>query len=128
MPTGPTVFLVDDNADLRHSLEWLLVHAGFKVETYISGEQFLKRCRRDVPGCVVLNVEMTLMSSRDVQQQMTAEGWGLPVVALTSDSRSSAGVGAIEAGAFTLVEKPFRPQDLVERVREALDYNGRKTK
>ena len=78
--TAPTVFLVDDDAAVRDSVSMLLDTAGYRVETFESGEAFLGSGRLDDPGCVILDLRMDGMSGLDVQAALGAEGSKLPVI------------------------------------------------
>ena len=124
MATEPTVFLVDDNVDVRNSLQWLFRHSGLLVEAFSSAEQFLTGCDRDRAGCVVLDLHMPGMSGLELQQKFIEEDWCTPVIVLTGRADVSTAVRAMEAGAHSFVEKPFDPQVLMTRIHEALEMDA----
>jgi two-component system response regulator FixJ len=119
----PTVFVVDDDADLRDALAQLLETAGLAVESYPDGPSFLRGYEQDRPGCVLLDVAMPGMSGMEVQAALTARGEMLPVVFLTGHGDIPMAVRAVQAGAMDFLEKPVTGADLVERVRRALAHD-----
>ena len=118
---APIVFVVDDEEHMGNALRRLFVSAGLPTEVYATGEAFLARSSHDVPGCVVLDVGMPGMGGLEVQAQLHSCAAGLPVVFLTGAAEVPVAVAAMRAGAADFVEKPFDNDDLLRRVRAAIE-------
>jgi len=112
--------IVDDDAAIRDSLEWLLKSRGVAVRSWESGEAFLGALSAAPRGCVILDVRMEGMSGIEVFDQLLARGFRLPVIFLTGHGEVQMAVAALKRGAFDFVEKPFNDNQLVDRVIEAL--------
>jgi len=117
---NPTVFVVDDDSDLREALVQLLETAGLSVAAYADGPSFLRAYEHDRPGCVLLDVAMPGMSGLEVQAALTARGEAIPVLFLTGHGDVPMAVRAVQAGAVDFLEKPVSGASLVERVRRVL--------
>lgn len=115
-----TVFVVDDDSSLRRSLELMLTEHGWAVESFETGRDFLDRADRDAAGCVVLDQNLPGMDGLEVQRQMDAENWVMPVVFLTGFGTVDTAVSAMKTGATTYLSKPVDPDALVAAVQEAL--------
>lgn len=120
----PTVFVVDDDRDMRDSLQWLLESAGFRVESYESAEQFLRRGELRRPGCMLLDVRMPGIGGLGLLERMNRSAAHLPVILFTGHGDVTMAVNALKAGAFDFVEKPATHQQILERVEHALAFNG----
>jgi len=118
--SGAIAHVVDDDAAIRDSLEWLLKSRGVAVRSWVSGEAFLDGLSATPRGCVILDIRMEGMSGIEVFDQLLARGFGLPVIFLTGHGEVQMAVGALKRGAFDFVEKPFNDNQLVDRVLEAL--------
>jgi two-component system response regulator FixJ len=116
----PTVFIVDDDPDVRESLRLLLEHAGLLVTTYPDGRSFLAACTPETSGCVLLDLAMPGMSGQDVQSALAASAIDLPVLFLTGHGDIPSAVHAVQAGAVDFLEKPVRSEVLLDRVQSAL--------
>jgi two-component system response regulator FixJ len=116
----PTVFVVDDDADLREALVQLLEAAGLQVASYPDGAAFLAACEQDRPGCLLLDVAMPGMTGLEVQAELTRRGNPLPIVFLTGHGDIPMAVRAVQAGAVDFLEKPVTGGTLLERVHRAL--------
>src|SRR5262245_17006020 len=125
-----TVFVVDDDAALRTSLETLLGTAGLEVETFESGREFFDVYAPDRPGCLVLDLRLRGESGMDVLDRLRAEHASLPVIMLTAHGDVPTSVHALKGGAIDFLEKPMRPTVLIARIREALelDRSARETR
>ena len=121
MTAEATVFVVDDNVGVRKSLRALLESAGFAVETYASGEEFLAAYDPERPGCLVLDVRLRHGSGLDVQDELRRRKTALPIIVLTGHGDVSSSVRALKAGAVDFLQKPAPPKVLLERIRAALD-------
>ena len=123
MTTGPTVFVVDDNASVRKSLRALLESAGIGVETYASGEEFLEVYDPDRPGCLLLDVRLRQSNGLDLQDELRRRKAMLPIIVLTGHGTVPTSVRALKAGAVDFLLKPTPPKMLLERVRAAIDVD-----
>ncbi|WP_076070787.1 response regulator transcription factor [Sphingomonas montana] len=120
-----TVHIVDDDEAIRQSVGFMLRKAGFDVETYVSGVQFLKQANRSTPGCVLLDVRMPEIDGLEVQTRLAAQGILLPVIMLTGHGDVTLAVRAVKAGAIEFLEKPFERTALLAAIEEALRQAGR---
>lgn len=116
----PTVFVVDDDEMVRDSLRWLLEAAGFKVETFASGEDFLKGYDPGWPGCLIVDLRMPGMSGLDVQKALTEEKIPIPTIFLTGHGTIPHAVRAMRRGAVDFITKPYNDQTLLDRVEQCL--------
>jgi two-component system response regulator FixJ len=117
MPENKLVHIVDDEDSIRRSLDFLLRSAGYRTERWEDGEAFLKGADKGEPACVLLDVRMPGMDGLQVQAEMGARGYNLPVIVLTGHGDISTAVRAMQGGAIDFLEKPFNR----ERLLEALD-------
>ena len=120
-PNWPVVIIVDDDASMRAALRRLFVSADVAVELYASGTLFLAQAQLDRAGCLILDVSMPDMSGIEVHARLKERGVGLPVVFLTGSSDIPIAVAAMREGAVDFIEKPFDSNDLVLRVRKAIE-------
>ncbi|MBI1815807.1 MAG: response regulator transcription factor [Deltaproteobacteria bacterium] len=120
MTDEPKVFVVDDDAAMRESLQWLIQSVGVAVETFATAEEFLDAYDPGRPGCLVLDVRMPGMGGLNLQQELNRREIGLPIRIVTGYAEVPMAVRALKAGAFDFIEKPFSDQLLLERVRQAI--------
>lgn len=120
MPTEKLVHIVDDDDRVRRSVAFMLKHAGYRVESHVSGVEFLKSFKSVERGCVLLDVCMPQMDGLEVQQEMAVRGIDMPVVILTGHGDITAAVKAMRAGAVNFIEKPYEKEDLLHAIEEAL--------
>ena len=118
--TIPTVFVVDDDDDLRDALCQMLEAAGLEVEGHAEGASFLASHRKDRPGCLLLDVAMPGIGGLAVQQALKERGLQIPTVFLTGHGDIPMAVRAVQAGAVDFLEKPVEGSALLEHVRRAL--------
>ncbi|HYH23171.1 MAG TPA: response regulator transcription factor [Azospirillum sp.] len=116
-----TVYVVDDDPAMRHSLAWLIGSVGLTVSSFASGEEFLKAWHPDQPGCLVTDVRMPGMSGLELQEALARAGSILAVIVITGHADVPMAVRALRAGAVDFIEKPFNDQHLLDRVHEALE-------
>ena len=116
----PTVFVVDDDEAVRNSLRFLLKSVGLATQSYGSASEFLQNYRPQQPGCLVLDVRMPGMSGLELQQQLNVRGAVIPVIFITGHGDIPMAVEAMQHGAFDFLQKPFRDQDLIDRIQRAL--------
>jgi two-component system response regulator FixJ len=123
-----TVFVVDDDEGARNSLRFLLKSVGLPAVTFSTAQAFLAAYEPHQPGCLVLDVRMPGMSGLELQQELNRRGAVVPVVFVTGHGDVPMAVEAIQQGAFDFVQKPYREQELLDRIQRALvkDQENRK--
>ena len=120
---APTVFIIDDDADVRVSIQGLLKSVGLRSESFESPREFLGSQRSDGPSCLVLDVRLPGISGLDVQHQLAEAGVQLPVIFITGHGDIPMTVKAMKSGAVEFLTKPFRDQDLLDAIQQALDLD-----
>jgi FixJ family two-component response regulator len=127
MEPDKLVFVVDDDAPLRDSLADLLRSIGLRVETFSSAQEFLQTKRPDMPSCLVLDVRLKGLSGLDLQKRLVEGDVDIPIIFITGHGDIPMAVQAMKAGAVEFLRKPFRDQDLLDAVQQALerDRKGR---
>ena len=120
----PTIFVVDDDSAVRDALKLLLRSVGQSVETFGSGQEFLEAYSEDRPGCLVLDIRMPGMSGLELQQKLNERHSILPIIFITGHGDVPMAVEAMQAGAVDFIQKPFRDQDLIDRINQALEKDG----
>ena len=115
-----TVFVVDDDDAVRNSLRMLLKSAGVHAEAFASAQEFLSTYDVSHPGCLVLDVRMPGMSGLEMQHELNLRGATIPVIFITGHGDIPMAVEAMQHGAFDFLQKPFRDQELLDRVQRAL--------
>ena len=124
MRADSTVFIVDDDEAMRNALHFLGEVIGLKMETYASGQAFLDSYTADRPGCLVLDLRMPGMSGLELQAQLILSRIHLPIIVITGHGNAPEAQRALEAGAVDVIEKPFKPQVLIDRICNALQQYG----
>jgi FixJ family two-component response regulator len=120
----PTIFVVDDDAAVRDALKLLLRSVGQPVETFASAQEFLDGYSEDRPGCLVLDIRMPGMSGLELQQKLNEKHSILPIIFITGHGDVPMAVEAMQAGAVDFIQKPFRDQDLIDRINQALEKDN----
>jgi RNA polymerase sigma factor (sigma-70 family) len=115
------VFVIDDNASMRNALTRLIQSVGLAVRTFASPQEFMASEHGDVPSCLVLDVRLPGISGLDFQRKLTEAGIGFPVIFITGHGDIAMSVRAMKAGAVEFLTKPFRDQDLLDSIYQALD-------
>jgi FixJ family two-component response regulator len=115
------VFVVDDDAAVRRSLDNLIRSVGLRAETFASAQEFLSSKRPEVPGCVVLDVRLPGLSGLDLQKRMAEADMEIPIIFITGHGDIPMTVQAMKAGAVEFLTKPFREQDLLDAIQQALE-------
>lgn len=115
-----SVYIVDDDEAVRSSLRFLIRSVGLPAQVYASAADFLAAYDRRDPGCLLLDVRMPGMSGLELQQELNRRGATLPVVFITGHGDVPMAVEAMQQGAFDFLQKPFRDQDLLDRVQRAM--------
>ena len=118
-----TVFIIDDDAGVREAIQGLLKSVGLQSESFASPQEFLKNWRSNGPSCLVLDVRLPGVSGLDVQQHLSEAGVHVPVIFLTGHGDIPMSVKAMKSGAVEFLTKPFREQDLLDAIQQALDLD-----
>ena len=118
-----TVFIVDDDEDVRASLVWLFESAGLAARSFASAEAFLASREAQRPGCVVLDLRMPGMDGSGLFQQLQEQGSAFPVIFLSAHGDIPTAVRLVQQGAFDFVQKPFAEGEIVAKVKKALSRN-----
>jgi FixJ family two-component response regulator len=116
----PIVIVIDDDESFRRSTERLIRLSGFKVQSFRAATEFLKAERPNAPACIVLDVRMPGLSGLDLQKELARTGIEIPIIFITGHGDIPMSVQAMKAGAVEFLTKPFREQDLVDAIEEAI--------
>ena len=118
---NPCVFVVDDDRSMRESLSSLIRSTGLNVQTFASAQEFLTSQRADAPSCLVLDVQLPGLSGLDLQQELTKVNAPIPIIFITGHGDIPMTVRAMKAGASEFLTKPFRDNDLLNAVEQAIN-------
>jgi FixJ family two-component response regulator len=118
---APTVFVVDDDAGVRASIQGLLKSVSLRSESFGTAQEFLRRKRPDGPSCLVLDVRLPGVNGLDFQRQLADAGIQIPIIFITGHGDIPMTVKAMKSGAVEFLTKPFQDQDLLDAIRQALD-------
>ncbi len=120
-PAGaPTVFVIDDDAAVRASIQGLLKSVGLRSESFETTQEFLRSKRPDGPSCLVLDVRLPGVNGLDFQRELADTGVRIPIIFITGHGDIPMTVKAMKAGALEFLTKPFRNQDLLDAIHQAL--------
>jgi FixJ family two-component response regulator len=119
-PEKPIVFVIDDDALVRESIEDLLQSVGLEVQLFASPGEFLRARRPGQPGCLVLDVRLPEQSGLDFQNALAGTDMDLPVIFITGHGDIPMSVRAMKSGAVEFLTKPFREQDLLDAIQAAI--------
>jgi len=117
---GSTVFVIDDDAAVRASIQGLLKSVGLQSESFASAQEFLSESRTDGPSCLVLDVRLPGVSGLDFQHKLAEAGVQIPIIFITGYGDIPMSVKAMKSGAVEFLTKPFRDQDLLDAIQQAL--------
>jgi FixJ family two-component response regulator len=121
-PAAPsTVFVIDDDALVRAAIQGMLKSVGLRSETFSTPQEFLRAKRPDGPSCLVLDVRLPGVSGLDFQRELADEGVRIPIIFITGHGDIPMSVKAMKSGAVEFLTKPFRDQDLLDAIYQALD-------
>jgi FixJ family two-component response regulator len=115
-----TVLVVDDDADARQSLEFLIRSVGLNIRSYASAADFLASPDVESAGCLVLDLRMPGMSGLELQERLNEMNVGIPIILLTAYAEVPIAVKAMKAGAIDVIQKPYSQQVLLDRIQQAL--------
>lgn len=119
----PIVFIVDDDPDIRESLTALLNTANLPVRSFATAEEFLASYAPEQPGVLLLDMRMPGMDGLEVQQELARRKAPIPILFITAHGEVSTAVQAMRGGAIDFLEKPFRPEELLERIQASLEMD-----
>ena len=120
MTKKPVVMVVDDDSGVRNAMRALLKSVGLESALYPSAQEFLTAWQPAQPGCLVLDIRMPGMSGLELQEQLNLRGAIIPVIFMTGHGDVPMAVEAMQHGAFDFLQKPFRDQDLLDRIQKAI--------
>lgn len=115
------VFVIDDDESIREALKSLIRSVGLSVQTFASAQDFLESSRPDVPSCLILDVRMPGLSGLDLQRDLAEGNIHIPIIFITGHGDIPMSVRAMKAGAIEFLTKPFRDQDLLDAIQQALE-------
>jgi FixJ family two-component response regulator len=118
---APTVFVVDDDESIRAAIQGMLKSVGLRSETFGTAQEFLRSKRPDGPSCLVLDVRLPEVNGLEFQHQLVDAGIRTPVIFITGHGDIPMTVKAMKSGAVEFLTKPFRDQDLLDAIYQALD-------
>ena len=120
-PSNSVVYVVDDDVSVREALASLIGSVSLNVECFASPQEFLRRHSRDGPSCLVLDVRMPGLSGLDLQRELVRTAQPIPIIFISGHGDIPMAVGAMKAGAIEFLAKPFRDEDLLDAIRQALE-------
>ena len=120
----PTVFIVDDDGRMRAAMQRLLKSVGLHSESFATPQDFLRHKLPDGPSCLVLDVRLPGMSGLEVQHKLNEAGVQMPIIFITGHGDIPMTVKAMKSGAMEFLTKPFRDQDLIDAIQQALKGNA----
>ena len=123
MTTPATVYVVDDDPDIRDSLSWLMGTVGLAVKTFGSADEFLRGFTSKGPGCLVVDIRMPGTSGLDLFEALVGRGEMIPVLFITAHADVPMAIRAMKSGAADFIEKPFHRQTLLDKVQNAIKLN-----
>ena len=123
MPRVPRVAIVDDDDALRNSLDNLLRSVGFGVQGFASAEAFLQADHAPETACLILDVRMAGMNGLELQRQLGAAHWRIPIIFVTAYADDDTRAHALAAGAVAFLSKPCREEDLLQAIEAALKHS-----
>ncbi len=118
--SSPTVFIVDDDAAIRFAMQALMDSVNLNHEIFASADEFLEKISGQRPGCLVLDIRMPGLGGLELQGELIKRGNTLPIIFITGHGDVPMAVEAMQKGAVDFIQKPFRDQELLDRIREAL--------
>jgi len=124
-PAGiPTVFIIDDDRGMRQAIQDLVESVGLRAEAFANGQDFLRKQPSGNPSCLVLDVRLPQLSGLDFQRQLAETGVQIPIIFITAHGDIPMSVRALKSGAVEFLTKPFRDQDLLDAIQQALQRDS----
>jgi FixJ family two-component response regulator len=124
-PAHRTVFVIDDDPDIRAAMQRLLETVGLHAELFAAAQEFLQRKMPEVPSCLVLDLRLPGMSGLEVQRRLIEAGVKIPIIFITAHGDIPTSVRAMKSGAVEFLTKPFRDKDLLDAIEQALQRDER---
>ena len=118
--SSPIVFIVDDEEDMRLAMQRILKTVNLRAELFATAQDFLQRHIPDAPSCLVLDVRLPGMGGLEVQQKLIEAGINIPIIFITAHGDIPMTVKAMKSGAFEFLTKPFRHQEFLDAIQQAL--------
>jgi RNA polymerase sigma factor (sigma-70 family) len=125
LPAEPTVFVVDDDSEVRETLRWLVESVGLRIETFASAQDFLNTYDPSRPGCLVTDVRMPGISGIELQAKLAADEVTLPIIVVSGYADVPTAVRSMKKGAIDFVQKPFDEQMMLERIQLSILEDAR---
>ena len=119
----PLISIVDDDDAIRNSLDDLIRSIGFRTQGFASAEAFMRSNQAPDTACLILDVRMHGMNGLDLQRQIVAANWRMPIIFITSHADDDARARALKAGAVAFLYKPFREEELINAIDAALKHS-----
>jgi RNA polymerase sigma factor (sigma-70 family) len=119
----PTVYIVDDDQSIRHAMEFLMRSVGIDYAIFHSGDDFLDKYSSDFAGCLLLDIRMPGLGGLELQEKLIEMGSTLPIIFITGHGDVPMAVEAMQKGAVDFIQKPFRDQELLERIGAAMQVD-----
>lgn len=126
--TDGTIFIVDDDPTVCESLTDVLKHGGFAVDCFSDGQSFLEAVLARIPACILFDMHMPGYSGLEILRELDAEQYRAPIIMISGEGDIPLAVKAIRDGAFDFIEKPLDADDVLTRVKHAVDASGRRIK
>ena len=120
-PASPTVFVIDDDELVRAAIQGMLKSVGLRAQTFATPREFLRSNRGEGPSCLVLDVRLPGVSGLDFQRDLVNAGIRIPIIFISGHGDIPMTVKAMKSGAVEFLTKPFRDQDLLDAIHQALD-------
>jgi len=120
----PTVFIIDDDRGMRQAIQDLVESVGLHAEAFATGQDFLRKQLGSNPSCLVLDVRLPQLSGLDFQRHLAETGVQIPIIFITAHGDIPMSVKALKSGAVEFLTKPFRDQDLLDAIQQALQRDG----
>jgi FixJ family two-component response regulator len=117
---APTVYIIDDDRGMRQAIQDLVESVGLRAQAFATGQEFLNRQGTSEPSCLILDVRLPQMSGLDFQRQLAETGAQIPIIFITAHGDIPMSVRALKSGAVEFLTKPFRDQDLLDAIQQAL--------
>src|SRR5215813_12752449 len=125
-PSAGEIFVVDDDPAIRDVLTTVFVRDGFQVTNFADGLSLMASARTRTPVCIILDVHIPGRSGLDILKELNAQDYPAPIFIMSGQGDIPMAVNAIRSGALDFIEKPFRGSEIVARVREAIEAQGRR--
>jgi FixJ family two-component response regulator len=120
----PTVFIIDDDRGMRQAIQDLVESVGLRAEAFATGQDFLRKQLGGNPSCLVLDVRLPQLSGLDFQRHLAETGVQIPIIFITAHGDIPMSVQALKSGAVEFLTKPFRDQDLLDAIQQALQRDS----